>query len=88
MISSYEKSFTSIQTLLTNADAQKYKIPIENLEFGHVVGKGAFGVVIYAEIKANNDENLNNKKPVAIKKLRGTYGTIETKKNLIFFLNR
>ena len=73
-LSSYTESFSSIQTQLTKSDAQKFKIPIDNLKFGHVLGSGAFGIVIYAEIYTNKDENGKNittKQPVAIKKLRG-----------------
>jgi hypothetical protein len=72
-MSSYSDSFSSIQTLLTKSNAQKYKIPIDDLKFGNVLGKGAFGIVIYAEIfiNAKKNDNLKVKKPVAIKKLRG-----------------
>lgn len=70
----YAESFSSIQTLLSTKNTEKWKIPIDNLKFGNVLGQGAFGTVIYAEFYINhngNDRNLTTKKPVAIKKLRG-----------------
>lgn len=42
---------SSIETLLDKEDIKKWRIPIKDLTFGHVIGRGAFGVVIYAELK-------------------------------------
>ena len=66
----YEKSFNSIQNILDNSNSLKYKIPIESLKFGHILGKGAFGIVLYAEILPNNNDD-DKKIIVAVKKLKG-----------------
>jgi hypothetical protein len=36
---SNEKNFNSIQNMLENSDALKYKILMENIKFGHILGK-------------------------------------------------
>jgi serine/threonine protein kinase len=55
------KQTSSIESLL-NENEKKWYIPYENLEFGKIIGRGAFGVVVQANLKQtkyNNTELLS-----------------------------
>jgi serine/threonine protein kinase len=45
------KSSSSIEALLDEKDIKKWRIPLEHLKFGHTLGRGAFGVVVYGRLK-------------------------------------
>lgn len=51
---------SSVEALLDENEVKKWKIPIKNLKFGSTVGRGAFGVVVYATLKQQIAENSNN----------------------------
>jgi serine/threonine protein kinase len=51
---------SSVEALLDENEVKKWKIPIRNLKFGSTVGRGAFGVVVYATLKQQVTENSNN----------------------------
>jgi hypothetical protein len=57
---------------LTKIEIEKWNIPIENLKFGSILGKGAFGVVMYGEhYQKDANSDVVTKSSVAIKKLKG-----------------
>ena len=51
---------SSVEALLDENETKKWKIPIKNLTFGNTVGRGAFGVVVYANLKQQVAESSNN----------------------------
>jgi hypothetical protein len=65
----YDDGVAQIQLRLSKADIDRWNIPIDHLKFGSILGKGAFGIVMYGEF----DQTLKDetKRPVAIKKLKG-----------------
>ena len=44
------KSSSSIEALLDSKDIEKWRIPLSNLKFGQTIGRGAFGVVLHANL--------------------------------------
>ena len=57
---------------LIKIEIEKWNIPIENLKFGSILGKGAFGVVMYGEhYQKDTNSDVVTKSSVAIKKLKG-----------------
>ena len=47
------KSSSSIEALLDEKDVKRWRIPLGHLKFGHTLGRGAFGVVVYGKLKKN-----------------------------------
>jgi serine/threonine protein kinase len=45
------KSSSSIEQLLDDSEKKRWRIALDDISFGNLIGKGAFGVVLYAEIK-------------------------------------
>lgn len=43
-------SSSAIEQLLDDAEKARWRIPLERVFFGELIGKGAFGVVLYAEV--------------------------------------
>jgi hypothetical protein len=60
------KTCDVIKSKLEQKDVEKWEIPLRNLKFGHTLGVGAFGLVMYAEELLENDKS----RPVAVKKLK------------------
>ena len=48
------KTSSSIEKLLSEEDIRRWRIPLENLKLGDVVGRGAFGIVLHAEMMRPN----------------------------------
>jgi serine/threonine protein kinase len=64
----YNDGVSTTQLRLSKADIDRWNIPIDSLKFGPVLGKGAFGVVMYGECAPYTQADV--KRPVAIKKLK------------------
>ena len=47
------KSSSSIEALLNENDIKKWRIPLSHLQFGHTIGRGAFGVVCFGRLTKN-----------------------------------
>ncbi len=65
----YNDGVSQTHLRLSKADIDRWNIPIDRLKFGSILGKGAFGIVMYGECD-QGDESKSSVKPVAIKKLK------------------
>jgi len=44
-------SSSSVEQLLDKKDIEKWRVPIDDLTFGQELGRGAFGLVLYAKLR-------------------------------------
>lgn len=59
-------TYDVLKSRIGQKEIEKWEIPLGNLKFGHTLGAGAFGLVMYAEETLENDKF----RAVAVKKLK------------------